>query len=89
MLEIVKNFRAVTSAARTLLKGWVRIVPVVQAALNAGYRERLQASPFNLLFGQKPHSICSTFVAPGRGERQIDSLDPDSVRVMIRDLMDT
>ena len=66
MLEIVKTFRAMASAARILLKDWVRIVPVVQAALNAGYRERFKASPFNLMFGWKPHSIFPALVAPGR-----------------------
>ena len=54
MLEIVKTFRAVVRAARIPLKGWVRIVPVVQAALNADYRERLKAFPFNLMFGGNP-----------------------------------
>ena len=62
MLEIMKTFRAVASAARIPLKDWMRIVPVVQAALNAGYRERLKASLFNLMFGWKPHSIFSALV---------------------------
>ena len=64
MLEIVKKFMAV----RTPLKDRVRIVPVVQAALNAGYRERLKASPFNLMFGRKPYSINLALVAPGKDE---------------------
>ena len=38
MLKIVKTFRMVASATRIPLKEWVRIVPVVQVALNAGYR---------------------------------------------------
>ena len=37
MLEIAKTTGA--SATRIPLKDWVRVVPVVQAALNAGYRE--------------------------------------------------
>ena len=81
-------FRPVASAARILLKDWVGIVPVVQAALNVGYREHLKASPFNLMFGRKPYSIFSALVAPGKDEWQVDSLDPDSVQVVVKDLMD-
>ena len=44
MLKIIKTFRAVANAARIPLKDWVRIVPVVQAAFNAGYWERLKVS---------------------------------------------
>ena len=83
-----KTFTAVASAARIQLKDWVRIVSVVQAALNAGYRECLKASPFNLMFGRKPYSIFPALVARGKYELQVDSLDPDSVQVMVRDFMD-
>ena len=61
---------------------------MVQAALNAGHRERLKASPLNLMFGRKPYSIFSALVAPGKDEWQVDNLDPDSVQVMMRGLMD-
>ena len=88
ILKIVKTFRAVASAARISLKDWARIVPMVQAAFNAGYRERLKASPFNLMFGRKPYSIFSALVAPGNGEWQVDIFDPDSVQVIVSDLMD-
>ena len=40
------------------------------------------------MFGLKPHFIFSPLVAPGKGESQMDSLDADSVRVTVRDLMD-
>ena len=88
VFEIVKTFRTVASAARTPLKDWVLIVPMVQAALNAGYRERLKASLFNLMFGRKPYFIFSSLVAPGKDGWQVGSLDPDSVQVMVRGLMD-
>ena len=88
MLEIVKTIRVVASAARIPLKDWVRIVPVVQVSMDAGYRERLKASPFNLIFGRKPQFIFSALVAPGNDRWQVDSFDPDSVQVMVEDLMD-
>ena len=87
MLKIVKTLRAVASAARIPLKEWERIVPVVQAALDSGYRERLKASPFNLMFGRNPFSVFSALVTPRKDEWKVDSLDPDSVQV-VRDLMD-
>ena len=68
MLEIVKTVRAVASTARIPLKDWVRIVPVVQSALNAGYRERLKAFPFNLMFSWNPFSVFTTLVVPGKDE---------------------
>ena len=78
-LKVVNTFRVVARATRIPLKEWVRIVQVVQAALNAGYQERLQASLFNLMLGRKPYSIFSALVAPGKNEWQVNSLDTDSV----------
>ena len=54
--------------------------------MNAGYREHLKKSPFNLMFGRKPYSLFSTLVAPGKDGWQVDNLDPDSVQVMVRGL---
>ena len=65
MLDNVKTFRAVASAAKIPLKDWVRMG---QAALNAGYRERRKASALNLMFGRKPFSTSSALVAPGKDE---------------------
>ena len=87
MIEIVKTFRVVASAARIPLD-WARIVSVVQAASNAGYRERFKVYPFNLMFGRKPDSIFLALVTPGKDKREVDSLDPNNVSVMVRDLMD-
>ena len=68
MLRIITMFRVVASATRIPLMDWVRIVPVVQAALYAGYRERLKASPFNLMFDREQCSTFSALVAPRKDE---------------------
>ena len=87
MLEIVKTIRVVASAAMIPPKDWVGIVSVVQGALNAGYRGRLNASSFNLTFGRNLFSVFSALVVPGKDEWHVDSLAPESVLVKMRDLM--
>ena len=72
--------KIVASTTRIPLKDWVRVVPVVQAALNAGYREHLEVSPSNLIFGRKLLSVLSDVVAPGTDEWQVDSLVPTACK---------
>ena len=48
----------------------------------------LKASPVTLMFSRKLYFIFSIMVASWKDECQVDSLDPDSVQVMARNLMD-
>ena len=88
MLDIAKTFRTVASVARIPLKDWVRIVPVVQqVALNAGYRKRVKASPFNSMFGRKPYSIFLALVAPGGSHGRAGEKAPRSIGIDEQELV--
>lgn len=59
------------------------MVPVVERALNAAYRERYQACPSKVIFGPEPGTPIAMLVEQGDDEWVVDRLDPEKVRAQV------
>ena len=64
-LEVVRTFRAVMSESRRPLSEWPDAVYAVQFALNSAYRERMGATPFQLMTGRVPRTAFSVLAGDG------------------------
>ena len=60
-LEVVRTFRAVMSERGRPLSEWPDSIYALQFALNLAYRERMGATPFQLMTGRVPRTAFSVF----------------------------
>ena len=64
-LEVVRTFRAVINERGRPLPEWPDSIYAVQFALNSDYRERMGATPFQLMTGRVPLTAFSVFSGDG------------------------
>ena len=64
-LEVVRTFRAVMSERGRPLLEWPYSIHAVQFALNSACRERMGATPFQLMTGRVPRTAFSVFASDG------------------------
>ena len=64
-LEVVRTFRAVMSERGRPLSEWPDSIYAVQFALNSAYRERMGATPFQLMTGRVPRTAFSVLAGDG------------------------
>lgn len=56
--EIVRTYKALLNEWRHPLADWMQVVPVIQWAANAAYRERYRACPYKRIFGRESGKPC-------------------------------
>ena len=64
-LKVVRTFRAIMSERGRPLSEWPDVICTVQFALNLAYRERMGATPFQLMAGRVPRTAFSVFAGDG------------------------
>ena len=64
-LEVVRTFRTVMSERERPLSDWPDCIYTVQVAQNSAYRERMGATPFQLMTGRVLRTAFSVFAGDG------------------------
>ena len=80
MREVLRTTKAILNERRRPLSEWIVVLPAVQSALNAAWRQRLNASPFQVMMGRRPPTSLDVLVDEGDAGVQLSPLDGQVLR---------
>lgn len=86
---VVRAMKAMLQEDMRDTRDWVRLMPVVQWALNTAFRERCASRPHYVMSGRAPLRSFSTLASPTGGECRLDVLHGNLLRQRVATAIET